>query len=76
MQSGTVADQDVVDRVAIVVALKTETGGAVSLWIAVDKEDLEALKGEACREVDGGGGFANAALLVDHADYLSHGISG
>jgi hypothetical protein len=59
--------------VAIVVADKTEAGGAIGLWIAIDEEDLKAFEREACGEVNSSGGFANSALLVDNTENLSHG---
>jgi hypothetical protein len=71
-----IADQDLIYRVSIVVSLKAEAGGCVGLWVAVNQQDLEALDCQAGREIDGGGGFANAALLIDHAQNLAHGLSG
>ena len=71
--AGGVAHQDIVDGVAVVVALQTEAGGGVCLRVAVDQEDVEAFKSEAGGQVDGSGGFANSALLVDNAENLSHG---
>jgi hypothetical protein len=58
---------------AIVVALKTETGGGVRLGVAIDKEGLEAFYSEACGEVDGCRGLADSAFLVNNAEYLPHG---
>ena len=57
---------------AVIVALEAESGGSVGLGIAVDKEGLEAFERQAGSEVDGCGGFANSALLVDNAEYLAH----
>ena len=71
--AGAVAHEHVVDGMAIVVALEAEAGGGVGLGVAVDQEDLEAFESEACGEIDGCGGFADSALLVDNAENLSHG---
>jgi hypothetical protein len=60
--------------VAIVVALEAETRGAVCLGVAIDQKNFEAFKSEAGGEVNGSGGFADSALLVDNAEYLSHGL--
>ena len=71
-----VAHQDVVDGVAVVVPSNTEAGGGICLRIAIDQKDLETFQGEACGKIDSGGRFAHSALLIDHAENLSHGISG
>ena len=68
-----IAHQDVIDGMAVVVALEAESGGGVGLGVAVDQEDLEAFERQAGGKVDGCGGFANSALLVDDAENLSHG---
>ena len=72
---GRVAHEDVIDGMAVVIALEAEAGGAVGLGVAVDKEDFEAFESEAGSKVDGSGGFANSALLVDNAENLTHGRS-
>ena len=47
--------------------------GGVALRVEVDDEDAFAFGGERCREVDGGGGFADAAFLVgDGEDLCAH----
>ena len=69
-----VADQNVIDRMAIVVALETEAGGGIGLRIAVDEQDLEPLERQAGGKIDGSGGFAHSALLIYDPDDLSHGI--
>ena len=47
--------------------------GGVALRVEVDDEDAFAFGGERCREVDGGGGFADAAFLVgDGKDLCAH----
>jgi hypothetical protein len=68
------ADEDVIDGTPGVVALETETGGGVGLGIAIDQENLQALEGEACSQIDGRGGFAHTSLLIDESDDLAHGI--
>lgn len=49
-----------------------ETVGAVSLWVRVNEEDFSACRGERCAKVYGGGGLADAALLVDDCCDESH----
>ena len=55
-------------------ALLTDAAGEVALRIDVDEEDAPLGEGERGGEVDGGGGFADAAFLVgdgdDSAPYL------
>ena len=68
-----VAHQYVVDGTSVVVAQESDTRGAVCLGIAVHQEDLKALESEAGCQVDGGGGFANSALLVDETENFTHG---
>ena len=69
-----VADEHIVDGMAVVVALEAEAGGGVGLRIAVDQEDLEAFQCQTRRQIDGRGGLSYPALLVDDADDLAHGI--
>ena len=57
----------------VVIALKTEAGGGIGLGIAVDQEDVEAFQRQTGCEVDGRGGLANSALLIDYAKNLAHG---
>jgi hypothetical protein len=57
----------------VVIALKTEAGCGVGLRIAVDEQSLQPFKRNAGSEIDGSRGFANPALLVHNAEYLSHG---
>src|ERR1700739_4222098 len=59
-----VADNHVVDRVAVVVACNAESRGGICLRIAVDEEDFEALQGKAGGKIDGGGCFAHTTFLV------------
>jgi hypothetical protein len=72
---GDISHQHVIDGAAIVIALETEAGGGVGLGVAIDKKDLETFESQAGGEIDRCGGFANSALLVDNAEYLSHGNS-
>ena len=71
-----VAHENVVDGMAVVVALKAEAGGGVGLGIAIDEEDFEALERQAGGQIDGGCGFADSSLLVDETEDLAHGIPG
>src|SRR5579862_9375831 len=67
------AHQDVVHRVAGIIALNTQSGGGVCLGVAVDQEYFEAFEGQGGTEVNGGGGFAHATLLIHDPDDLPHG---
>src|SRR5690606_1032971 len=55
-------------------ALTTEAdaAGYVALWVGVDEEDPLVGEGQRGREVDGGGGLADAALLVRDGDDPGH----
>jgi hypothetical protein len=59
---------------AVVVALKAQPGRGIGLWIAVHQQDLESLNRQARGQIDGRGGLADTALLIDNAEYLSHGF--
>ena len=65
---GVAAHEEVVDGGAVVVAAEAQASGGVGLGVAVDEQGREAFEGERGGEVDGGGGFADAALLVDDGD--------
>jgi len=49
-----------------------DAAGHVGLGVHVDEEDLAVGEGKRGRQVDGGGGFAHAALLVGDSDDPSH----
>jgi hypothetical protein len=51
-----------------------DAAGEIGLGVKVDKEDLAAGERDGGREVDGGGGFADATLLVRHGNDLGHGV--
>ena len=53
-------------------AVKTETTGRVALRVEVDHEHDLACEGQVGREIDDGGGLADAALLVGAGDDLAH----
>ena len=72
--AGAMAHQDVVDGVAVIVALHAEAGGGVGLGVAIDQEDFEAFEGQGGAEIDGGGGFAHATLLIHDPDNFPHGV--
>ena len=70
---GRQAHQDIVNGVARVVPLHTEPRSGVGLGVAVHQEDLEAFEGERRTEVNCGGGFAHATLLINDPDNFPHG---
>ena len=49
---------------------EAEAAGGVALRIGVDEERAVAREREGGGEVDGGGGLADAALLVRDGDHL------
>jgi len=42
----------------------SKAGGSVALGVGVDNKDAEVVGGEGSSEVNGSGGFANAAFLM------------
>jgi hypothetical protein len=68
---GSVNDH-VVYRVLDTPFVHTQTGCGVCLGIEVYKQDLQTQIMERCSQVYSGGGFADAALLVDNCNNLSH----
>jgi hypothetical protein len=50
----------------------TEAGGGIALRVEVEQERAEAASGQAGREIGGGRRFADAALLIGHAENPSH----
>jgi len=71
---GGMAEEDVVGAEACVFSFagagEAEASGGVGLGVAVDEEGGKAFEGEGGGEVDGGGGFADSAFLVDDGDDL------
>lgn len=70
------AEQQVVDADAVGSLLEAEATGGIRLGIAVDQEDWEAVEGEGGGQVDGGGGFAHPAFLVDDGQDSAWGSGG
>ena len=62
------ADQHVVGRALAVLAIDAEPGRCVALRIEIDDQHMLAGRGQRRAEVDGGGGLADAALLVGERD--------
>jgi len=50
----------------------TEAGGRIALRIEIEQKRAEATPGQAGGEVAGGGRFADASLLIGHAENPSH----
>jgi hypothetical protein len=44
------------------------------LGVKVDEKDLAAGERDGGCEIDGGGGFSDATLLVRHGNDLGHGV--
>ena len=49
-----------------------ETGSGICLGVEVHQKDLQPQVMEGSGQIDGCGGFANAALLIDNCNDLSH----
>jgi len=71
-----VAEQEVIDRGAVVVAAEAEAAGGVGLWVDIDQQRGKAFEGQRGGQVDGGGGLADAAFLVDDGDDLGAASGG
>ena len=71
---GRKAHEDVVDRVAGVVALNAEAGGRIGLGIAINEENFQSLQGQRGTKVNCGRGFAHSTLLIHDADNFPHGF--
>ena len=69
---GDFAHDDLVGAGAVGVAEKAESAGGVGLGVAIDQQRAYALMSERGRQVDGGGGFADSALLVGDCDDARH----
>ena len=65
---GGVGGQRVVDRAVGGLALQADAAREVGLRVEIDEEDALLGHGEGGREVDGGRGLADAALLVGDGD--------
>jgi len=50
------------------VEFDTEPAGSVCLGVEIDKKDGAAGESESRSEVDGGGGFTDAAFLIGHRE--------
>lgn len=69
---GRVSHEDVVNGVAIIVALKAEARRGIGLGVAIYEEYFQAFESQACGEVNCGGRLANSAFLIDDAENLAH----
>ena len=65
-------DDNVVDGVLDVALVHAQSGRSVGLGIEIHQQDLQSQIMECSRQIDCGGGFAHAALLIDHCDYFAH----
>ena len=54
------------------VPFEPDAAGEVGLGVDVDEEDALFGEGEGRRQVDGGGGFADAAFLVGDGEDARH----
>ena len=64
------AEENLISGDRAVRAFHPQYRGGIALRVEVDDEDAFAFGGERCREVDGGGGFADAAFLVGNGEDL------
>ena len=70
------AEQHFVGRDFPVLAVDAKPGAGIALRIEIDDQNPLADRGKRGRQVDGGGGLADPALLVgyrDHAATVRHG---
>ena len=62
------ADEDVVDGEAVIVAAEAQAAGGVGLGVAVDEEGWDAFRARAAARLMAVVVFADAAFLVDDGD--------
>ena len=67
--------EQVVDREVELERVDAEADGQGALRVEVDEQHLEAVFDEGGAEVDGGGGLADPALLVDHGDHARRAVA-
>src|SRR5712672_3619624 len=58
------ADQHIIGRAVAIAAIDTESGGRIALRIEIDDQHILTDGGQRCAEIDGGGGLADATLLI------------
>jgi hypothetical protein len=51
---------------------EAEAAGEICLGVEVNEQDALIGEGEGCREIDGGSGFSDSALLVGDGDDATH----
>ena len=59
-----IAEEDVVEAGLVGIFGDAEAGGGVALGVGIDHQDAEVVGGQRSGEIDGGGGFPDAAFLV------------
>lgn len=69
LHQATLAQQGSVNGAALDL-VETDAGRGVGLGIKVNEEDPQPHRRKAGRQVDGGGGFADATLLVGNGDHM------
>jgi hypothetical protein len=68
-----VAQEEIVGAVASFVTGEAEASGGVGLGVAVDEKGWDAFQGQRGGQINGCGGLAYSALLVDDGEDLGGG---
>jgi hypothetical protein len=63
-----IAEEDVIEAGFVWVLGDTETAGGIALGVGIDHQDAYVVDSQGGGEVDGGRGFADAALLVGNCE--------
>ena len=58
----------------VILVLPAQAGGEITLGVGVHQKDTFPLTGQAHSQIDSGGGFAGAALLVGQGDDPAVGL--
>jgi hypothetical protein len=69
-----VPEKNVVEARAILGFGYAEAGGCVPLGVGIDHQNPEVICREGSSEIDGGGGFPNAAFLVGNSECSAQGV--
>ena len=67
-------EQHVIDRHFQFALVHARSHRGIALRVQIDHQHALANLGQAGGQIDGGGGFADAAFLVGNAEYFGHSV--
>ena len=67
-----VVDEHVVDRVFALALVQSQTGCGICLRVKVAQKNAQSQIVQSGGQINGGGGFSHAALLIHHGNYFPH----